>query len=482
MLVEDKGHTSRKNLATESIQDGRSADRIASPWDLRITASGGARYLQIVDFIEQAIGEGRLVAGDRVPPQRNLAKSLGVDLTTVTRAYNEARRRQLIEARGALGTFIAAPRAELARVVDMSMNVPPPPAGVDFQDLLRRGLNQVLLRSDPHLLMTYQLGGGSASDRSAGALWLAPMFGQVDTARLVVCPGAQSALAAVILSRTRPGEAIVTEPLAYPGIRAAAAQLGRRALIAPCDADGMLPDALAAARAKGATLAYLNPTAQNPTTHTMPASRRAEIARTAQQCDIALLEDDPYWLLTPSAPPPLASFAPERTCYVATLSKALTPGLRTAYVLLPEGRGSGDLLAALRAFALMAAPMTAALATQWIHDGSAMQLLEGIRTEALARCALASRWLSGIGQLPPSAIHVWHRLPAQWSAQQLTRAALAEDLRVTPSDAFWDGPDAPNAIRISLGGVDSHAQLSLALRKLAALLERRPASEVGMVV
>ncbi|WP_455288213.1 aminotransferase-like domain-containing protein [Cupriavidus necator] len=451
-------------------------------WDLKITRGSGARYLQIVDFIERAIGEGRLVAGDRVPPQRSLARSLGVDLTTVTRAYTEARRRQLIEAKGALGTFIAAPRAELARVVDMSMNVPPPPAGLDFQDLLRRGLSQVLLRSDPHLLMTYQLGGGSASDRAAGALWLAQVFGPVDTARLVVCPGAQAALAALILTRTRPGDAIVTEPLAYPGIRAAAARLGRRVVMAKCDAHGMLPDALEAACADGATLAYLNPTAQNPTTHTMPASRREEIARAADRCDITLLEDDPYWLLTPAAPPPLAQFAPARTYYVATLSKTLSPGLRTAYVLLPEGKGGDELLAALRAFALMAAPMTAALATQWIHDGSAMQLLDGIRTEAFARRELANRWLSGIGQLPPAAIHVWHRLPDHWSTHQLTRAALAEDLRVTPSDAFSGGPNPPNAIRISLGGVDDRAQLSLALRKLAALLECRPAQDSELVV
>src|SRR5207253_9779799 len=116
-------------------------------------------------------------------------------------------------------------------------------------DLLRRGLSQVLLRSDPHLLMTYQLGGGSAADRSAGTLWLAQIFGHTDAGRLVVCPGAQAALAAVILGRTRPGDAIVTEPLAYPGIRAAAARLGRRVVIAQVDADGMLPDALEAARA-----------------------------------------------------------------------------------------------------------------------------------------------------------------------------------------------------------------------------------------
>jgi len=456
--------------------------QVDDKWDLKIMRGAGARYLQIVDFIERAIGDGRLVAGDRLPPQRSLARSLGVDLTTVTHAYTEARRRQLIDARGALGTFVAAPRAELARVVDMSMNVPPQPDGLDFQDLLRRGLSQVLLHSDPHLLMTYQLGGGSASDRAAGARWLSGIFGHAVTSRLVVCPGAQSALAALILARTRPGDAIVTEPLAYPGIRAAAARLGRRIVTAKCDADGMLPDALEAACAEGATLAYLNPTAQNPTTHTMPASRRAEIARAADQCGITLLEDDPYWLLTRGAPPPLASFAPRRTYYVSTLSKTLSPGLRTAYVLLPEGRGDDDLLAALRAFALMAAPMTAALATQWIHDGSAMQLLDGIRTEAFARCELANRWLSGIGQLPPGAIHAWHRLPDHWSTHQLTRAALAEDLRVTPSDAFWEGPNPPNAIRISLGGAEDRARLSQALRKLAALLERKPAPDPELVV
>ena len=120
-------------------------------------------------------------------------------------------------------------------------------------------------------------------------------------------------------------------------------------------------------------------------------------------------------------------------------------------------------------------PLAVALSTQWIHDGSAQTLLEGIRTEARARQDIANRWLSGIGQLPPTGIHVWHTLPDHWSAEQLTKAALAEALRVTPSDVFYNGPTPPNAIRISLGGVQDKAELSLALRKLATLLERRPA-------
>lgn len=450
-------------------------DSMDSQWTFKITPGGGARYQQIVDYIERAIGDGRMRPGDRVPPQRHLAKALGVDLTTVTRAYAEAKRRNLLDAKGALGTFIAAPRAELATVVDMSMNVPPPPAHLDFPDLLRRGLSQVLLHSDPHLLMTYQLGGGSAADRVAGARWLSPMMGTVETSRLVVCPGAQAALAALLLSLTRPGDGIAAEPLSYPGLRAAAQQLDRKVLAIQSDDAGMLPDQLEAACANGIRLIYLNPTMQNPTTRTMPISRREDLARVAAKYNALIVEDDPYWLLSTDAPPPVACVAPERTYYVCTLSKTLSPGLRTAYVVLPERAGQGDgFLAALRSFVLMAMPIAVALSTQWIHDGSAQHLLEDIRIEATARRDIANRWLSGIGQLPPTGIHVWHTLPEHWSAEQLTKAALAEDLRVTPSDAFYNGPTPPNAIRISLGGVKERAELSLALRKLAALLERKP--------
>ncbi|MFY0100221.1 GntR family transcriptional regulator, partial [Acinetobacter baumannii] len=77
----------------------------------------------------------RLKPGDRLPPQRMLADRLDVDLTTVTRAYGEARRRQLLEGRGAAGSFVAAPKVDLSQVIDLSMNIPPPPAGIDLDDL-----------------------------------------------------------------------------------------------------------------------------------------------------------------------------------------------------------------------------------------------------------------------------------------------------------------------------------------------------------
>ena len=185
--------------------------------------------------------DGSLAPGDRLPPQRHLAAQLGVDLTTITRAYDEARRRNLLEGRGARGTYVAAPKVELTSVLDLSMNTPPPPDGVDFDDLLKQGLSQVLMRADTELLMTYHLGGGSDSDRKAGAQWLAPMFGALDFRQVLVCPGAQAAIAALILALTEPGDVILAEPTSYPGLRAAVTQFGRRIVAVEADPHGMLP-------------------------------------------------------------------------------------------------------------------------------------------------------------------------------------------------------------------------------------------------
>src|ERR1700730_17431462 len=53
------------------------------------------------------IASGRLRRGQQLPTHRALAKALDIDLTTVTRAYAEARQRGLTEARVGQGTFVA---------------------------------------------------------------------------------------------------------------------------------------------------------------------------------------------------------------------------------------------------------------------------------------------------------------------------------------------------------------------------------------
>ena len=439
--------------------------------------------MQIADALQAAVADGSLTPGDRLPPQRLLAAQLDVDLTTITRAYDEARRRNLLEGRGARGTYVAAPKVELTAILDLSMNTPPPPDGVDFDDMLKQGLSQVLMRADNELLMTYHLGGGSDSDRKAGAKWLAPMFGHLESAQLVVCPGAQAAIAALILALTQPGDVILAEPTSYPGLRAAATQFGRHLIAVDADEHGMLPEMLEqACRQHKPGLIYLNPTLQNPTAITMPHHRRKELASIARRCNVRIVEDDPYWQLADAPPPPVATFAPEHVVYISTLSKCLTPGLRVAFVLIRDPIERERFLVALRSFALMVAPLTAALATQWILDGSAAALMEGIRKEARLRHRMARDILAGRYSGSGDGLHVWIELPVYWNPSQLARAAENYGIAVTPAEAFATGSGYVNAIRISLGSIKDRDRLQAGLQRLSDLLARRPESFSAAVV
>ncbi|MCT9812354.1 PLP-dependent aminotransferase family protein [Acidovorax sp. Be4] len=452
-------------------------------WLPRLAAQGGPRFLQIADALQAALADGSLTPGDRLPPQRQLAAQLNVDLTTITRAYDEARRRHLLEGRGARGTYVAAPKVELTSVLDLSMNTPPPPDGVDFDDMLKQGLSQVLMRADSALLMTYHLGGGSDSDRKAGAKWLEPMFGSLDSAQVLVCPGAQAAIAALILALTEPGDVILAEPASYPGLRTAAAQFGRRIIAVAADKHGMLPEALSqACREHKPGLVYLNPTLQNPTAITMAERRRKEIASIAKRCNVRIVEDDPYWLLADAPPPPIATLAPEQVYYISTLSKCLTPGLRVAFVLIRDAHERERFLVALRSFALMVAPLTAALATQWIFDGSAETLMQGVRKEARLRHRMARDVLAGRYSGAGDGLHVWLELPGYWNSSQLARAAESEGIAVTPAEAFATGSGSVNAIRISLGSIKDRGRLKAGLQRLSHLLARRPESFSAAVV
>ena len=72
-------------------------DDLYAIWPLRLARGSGPRYRQIADLIERAVAENRLQPGDRLLPQRGLAQRLGIDLTTVTRGYNEAGLRGLLD-------------------------------------------------------------------------------------------------------------------------------------------------------------------------------------------------------------------------------------------------------------------------------------------------------------------------------------------------------------------------------------------------
>jgi DNA-binding transcriptional MocR family regulator len=451
------------------------------PWHRRIDRARGPIYQAIAAAIGQAIGSGELREGERLPAHRALAAELGVDLTTITRAYNEARRRGLLDATVGRGTFVrtgavSAPmRADRHAVVDMTMNLPPQPDDPALRALLQDGLARLMRQQDLGVLMAYRLGAGTAEDQAAGAAWLAPTMGRLDAQRVLVCPGAQSAMTAVLSTIAEPGDVVLTERLTYPGIRALGAQLRLMLAGVEMDQEGFLPDALDRACAEHRPRAiYCNPTIQNPTTYTMSAERRRAVVAVARRHDVPILEDDTYGLLPAEPLTALAALAPELVFHVVTTAKTMSPGLRTAYLVAPTRAQAARLTAAVRATALMGSGLLTGLVTLWLRGGQAHALLAAIRKEAAARQRIAAAVLQGTGVWAhPDGLHVWVSLPAHWNATDFVGYVRRLGLALVPGSAFAVEGAPPDAVRIALGAAPSREMLRDSLTAVASALQRQ---------
>jgi DNA-binding transcriptional MocR family regulator len=460
----------------------RSADDLV--WMPTLDRSAGPMYRSIADALEEDIQSGRISNGARLPPQRLLAEKLGVDATTVTRAYAEAARRGLVEGRVGQGTFVRAHRPaplqelaprQAARSADLRMNAPPFPEGLSLQDDLRHDIGAFTAELDLEVLLRYQQVGGDPADREAGAKWREGRV-SVPPERVLVCAGAQGALLAVLSVLCEPGDVVCCEALTYPGFRSLAAHLRLRLAPVAMDGDGLLPDAFdEACRTHRPKALYCTPTLHNPTTATMPLERRQALVAIARQHRVPIIEDDAYGALAPGAPPPLAALAPDVVFHVSGLAKSVSPALRIAYLAVPGPRQVSRLAAAVRATTGMASPLTTALATRWISNGTAGTVVASIRQETAARHVIAMETLPVDHVVAdPSAFHLWLRMPEEWTRGEFIARLRPAEIGVVGSDGFAVSTP-PEAVRVGLGAAQDRQSLRQALQQMADLLSEAPA-------
>lgn len=452
----------------------------APAWTPAIGKAAGPVYLAIADALAADILSGVLADGARLPTQRSLASALGVDFTTVTRAYAEARRRGLVEGRVGKGTYVkkrhARPSSPLGTgVVDMSMNLPPRFDDPDLEARMWRGIASLEGAGGTDLLLRYQQAGGALDDRAAGAVWLADRLPGLAPERVLVCPGAQGALLAVVGQLAGQGDTICAETLTYPGIRSLAGHLRLRLAPVEIDGEGIVPESFeAACRAAKPKALYCTPTLHNPTTVTMSLARREAIIAIARAHGVPIIEDDAYGKLAQQAPPPLAALAPDIVFHIASLAKCLSPALRIAYLVAPDTYSAARVGGAVRAVASMGSPLTAAIATRWIQDGTAVAVLGAIRSESHARLQIAATAMSSL-EIPINreGFHLWLPLPAHWSRAEFAARLRSVGIGVVGSDVFaLESP--PEAVRLGLGAPGTRDELRSSLQSVVHLLGESP--------
>ncbi|WP_171126731.1 MULTISPECIES: PLP-dependent aminotransferase family protein [unclassified Ruegeria] len=447
-------------------------------WVPAVEEGNGPMYLAIAEAIARDIRAGVLRPGQRLPPQRALASVLGIDFTTVSRAYSAAGKDGLVEGRVGQGTYVKESRpanpvasdSAKNQTVDMSMNVPPRLEDAGLVRSMWQGFDALRSEHGVEFLMRYQMPGGSHEDQQAAQFWLQRHLGLQPHDDIIICNGVQGATWTILSLILEPGDTICCEELTYPGLLALARHLKLNVVPIPMDADGLDPDALdeVCQTAKPRAI-YATPTLHNPTTITMPVARRARIAEVARKHDLHIIEDDAYGVLASTAPDPLCAIAPERTWYVSSLSKCLAPSLRVCFMVPPSGTSNDSVRRAMRANGSVVSPISARLATNWITSGLADKILSAIRFETERRQGVLHQSLPDI-RVPKDAFHVWLPLPGGCSAIEFVLKLRGSGLGLVPGAAFALGK-APNAVRVALGSPDTAANLGTALRKLVDALE-----------
>ena len=461
-------------------------------WSPSLDGRFGPKYQLIADAIGESIADGSLTERDRLPTQRDLAFRLGLSLNTVSRAYAEAIRRGFLHGEVGRGTFVRtggplptqAPPARMTRPadgpVDFSLNLP---AAGDSAAALAATLGALKGSDALASYLDYQTAGDQGHHARAAAAWIGQLGLDTSGDDVVLTNGAQHGLLVAMLALMRPGDVLLTEPLTYAPVKAMARHLDLKLLPVAMDDGGLSPDALdAACRTSAAKTLYCLPTLHTPTTITMTADRRREIAAVARTHDLAIIEDDVFGFLPPERPPPLARAAPERTLFLTSVSKSLAPGLRVGYLHAP-GRFHPSLRAAVNLTCWMPPPLMAAIASAWIDDGTARRLNDHQRSEARTRQAIARRVLAAHDpRADPYGFHLWLPLPAQWRADAFRVAAERRGVKVLTAETFAVGTaDPPQAIRLCLSHEAERERVTAGLTVIAELLNDRGDPDVLVV-
>ncbi|MEU2624972.1 PLP-dependent aminotransferase family protein [Streptomyces sp. NPDC007157] len=317
--------------------------------DLHLELRGYGLRAGLTQALRDAVRTGRLPSGTRLPSSRSLAGDLGVARNTVTDAYAELVAEGWLVARHGSGTRVAgreqaagtAPPAAAARRAGHRPRFAMLPGTPDLSGFPRKqwiAAARRALDTAPNDALGYGDALGRAELRTALAGYLARVRGvRTDPERIVICSGFHHGL--TLMTRVLTVRGVRTVAVEEYGLdlhRNLISDAGLRMAALPVDERGACIDQLSALPGTGAVL--LTPAHQYPTGHALSPDRRMAAVDWARNSGGLIIEDDYDGEFRYDRQPvgALQGLDPERVVYCGTASKTLAPGLRLAWMVLPE--------------------------------------------------------------------------------------------------------------------------------------------------
>lgn len=468
-------------------------------WSAPLRNVKGPKYAVVAEKLRNQIGSGVLQPGAKLPPVRELSYRLGITPGTVARAYSVLVEEGLLRAEVGRGTFVAPPkpphvvgdpdaRAWQALEIDVIAHGTEHLDGHDINlfsphlptvgqsDLIRRLLAQVA-ENPPSGIMHYPSRAGGLPARQAVARWLSDApIGPVSERNIVLANGGQNAISLVMQACLRgPRPAVLVEELAYPGFRRAAELLRADVIPVAMDDQGLIPEALErATHGCDAQILCTSPELHNPTLTYTPLARRQALAQVARKRDLQIIEDDCYHLRR-NETPSYRMLAPERSWFVSSISKSLTPALRIGYAVAPDEGRAALRRASEHGFFGLATPLTDLTALLLTHP-DVNRMADDV-SQVIGQYVQAAVNILGGYDLKwrNRAAFLWLTLPRGWRAGAFCRAAEAQGVQLRSAEDFATRhSNSPHAVRFAVNAGLPLDRFEEALHRLRDLLDNPP--------
>jgi GntR family transcriptional regulator/MocR family aminotransferase len=417
-------------------------------------------YRQLYDRVLAAVAAGTLSPGDRLLSARAMAKELGVARGTVELAYSLLASEGYLLALGQKGTVI---NPELQKPVSAATALPVssqviedapdslwrPPQLLPFQmgvPALDAFPRKIWARLGARYLRGMRLGDldypaphGLAALRSAIASYLQVSRGiDCGAHQVFITSGWRNSLSLVAHTLLQPGECAWVEDPGYPTTRQVLRQFGLELEAVPVDADGMnVEHAIAGSRA--AQVAMVTPGHQSPLSMALSLPRRQLLLDWAARTGGWIVEDDydgEYRYVSRPLPALASLDRHGRVLYAGTFSKVLFPGIRLAYLVVPQAQVAAFERVGRALFAAGSPSITQALVAEFVAEGHFARHIQRMRRLYNERRAFTIEALER--SLPkgmqversPGGMHLVLRLPEDVSDTALAEQVLARGMSV----------------------------------------------------
>ena len=342
-------------------------------------------YLSLAAMLEEDILTGAVPRGTRLPPQRELADWLDIDFTTVTRAFNVCREKNLIYGITGRGTFVSPAPGSASPATGADNDIIDLGTVASFPSLssgIVNAMRSVVESGHVERIFTYAGPGGAPHHIAAARRMLE--FHNISTGcdGIAVFAGAQNAISVALLSLFTPGDSIAVDPYTYSNLIDCARLAHVRLVPVEGDGGGMCAKALdrlsGKYRIKGL---FTMPTAANPTGITLSEDRKDAIAAVAKARSLTIIEDD----ISPFAPSrkrmPFFTRNPDSTIYIAAYMSMLAPAFRITYAAFPPAFRD-RLLKGLFLLNMKAGSFDAEIVSELVLSGEAARIMEAKRKAA----------------------------------------------------------------------------------------------------